>query len=72
MAFVGPVVMVVLSVLGWISMIGSAPMTFACLKRSVKDGKIGKPLAIGIRILQFFFVGDVLGVIVCAIKERRN
>ena len=71
MVFVGPVIMGVLAVMGWISMIGSAPMTFAYLKRSVKDGKNKEGFAILIRILQFFFVGDVLGVIICAIKERK-
>ena len=71
MIFVSPVVIAVLSVMGWISMVGSAPLVIKYLVRSVKDGKNKKGFAIGMSVTQFFFGGDVIGTIICAVKDRK-
>lgn len=55
---------------GWISMAGTAPMLIAFLVKGVKDGAHGKAYAIGMSVTQFFFGLDVVGLIVCAVKER--
>lgn len=72
MVFVSQVAIVVLCVLGWISMAGSAPLMIAYLAKSVKDGKNGKLFAIGMGIMQFVFGLDVIGAMACAIKERKH
>ena len=71
MVFVSPAVIAILSVMGWISMVGSAPLVIKYLARSVKDGKNKKAFAIGVSITQFFFGVDVIGTILCAVKERK-
>lgn len=71
MIFVGPMAVAILSAMGWISMVGSAPLTIAYLNRSLKDKKNGKLFAVIIGIMQFFFGLDVLGIIISAFKERR-
>ena len=72
MIFVSPVIIGILCVLGWISLIGSAPFMFAYLSRSVKDGKNGKFFAFLVGFFQFFFTTDVIGTIICAIKEKKS
>lgn len=71
MIFVGPIVVGTLTVLGWISMIGSAPLTFVYLHSSVKDKKNGKIFAVIIGIMQCFFGLDVLGIVISAFKEKK-
>lgn len=72
MIFVSPVVIGILSVLGWISLAGSAPFMIAYLSKAVKDKKLGKPFALLIGFLQFFFAMDVITTIICAIKEKKT
>ena len=38
----------------------------------MKDGKIGKAFSLVIGIMQFFFVADVIGTIVSAVKEYND
>ena len=71
MIFIGPAIVAVLSVMGWISMVGSAPFVISYLKKSRRDGKNGKMFTVVITILQFFFGLDVLGTIICAVKEKQ-
>lgn len=71
MAFVSPIVIAILSVMGWFSVAGAAPLMIAYLVKSVKDGKNGKLFAVVVSILQFFFAVDVITTIICAIKDRK-
>ena len=71
MIFVSPIVAFVLSVMGWISMVGSAPMMIAYLSRAKKEGKVGFLFSAVITIMQFFFGADVIGTIICAIREKK-
>jgi len=72
MIFVSPVVIGVLSVLGWVSLAGSAPFMIAYLSKAVKDKKYGKFFALLIGVFQFFFAMDVITTIICAIKEKKT
>lgn len=72
MVFVSPVVIGVLCVMGYVTLVGTVPLMIAYLSKSVKDGKNGKLFSLLIGILQFFFMADVIGTIICAIKERKN
>lgn len=72
MMFASPVIILVLSVLGWFSMLGSAPFIFAYLNRARKDGIIEKGFSIGIKIMQFIFGLDVLGTIICSLREKKQ
>lgn len=71
MIFLSPVVITILSIMGWISMAGSAPLMIAYLVKSVRDGKNGKFFAIVVSILQFFLGVDVLSTIICAVRDRK-
>lgn len=71
MIFIGPAIVAVLSVMGWISMVSSAPLMISYLKKSQRDGKNGKLFTVVISILQFFFGLDVVGTIICAVKEKQ-
>ena len=71
MIFVGPVVIAILAVLGYISMVGTAPFMIAYLKGAVKDGRYRKPFAVVIGVMQFFFAIDVIGTIICSIHEKK-
>lgn len=70
MIFVGPVVAVMFSVIGWISMIGAASFSVGYIVASYKNGVIGRTIAVITGILQFIFVADVVSVIVLAIREK--
>ena len=70
MVFVSPVVVVVLSALGWISMVGTAPFMIAYLKRARKDGQYKRFFTFVIGVMQFFFGLDVIGTIICAGREN--
>lgn len=69
--FVGPVIDMILIVSGWFTMVGSAPLVIAYLIKSKKDGKYNNSFVILVIAMQFFFVIDVVGTIICAIKERK-
>lgn len=71
MLFVGPMAVIMLLALGWISMAGSAPITIAYLCHSVKAGKNSLLFAVLIGITQFFFGLDVLGIVISAFREKR-
>lgn len=71
MIFIGPMVVGTLSVMGWISMIGSSPLAFVYLHSSVKDQNNGKVFAVIIGIMQFFFGLDVLGIVISVFKEKK-
>ena len=71
MIFVGPAAVIMLSVLGWISMVGSAPLILVYLYDSVKAGRYKKAFAVCIGIMQFFFGLDVLGAVISTFREKR-
>ena len=71
MIFIGPVAIAVLSVMGYISMIGSAPLMIAYLSKAAKEKKSSKLRTVIITIMQFIFGLDVLGTILCALKEKK-
>ena len=71
MIFVGPAVAISFTILGYISLLGSAPFSVAYIVKSCKAGVHGKVFAIAGSILQFFFAGDTISLIVLALKERK-
>lgn len=71
MIFVGPYVSLIFSVIGWLILIGSAPFSIAYIIKSYKEGIHGKTLSIITGILQFFFVFDVISIMILTLKEKR-
>ena len=71
MMFIGPTVAVILSVVGWVYMMGGAAYSLAYISLSKKQEVHGKILSIVATILQFFFTVDVISVMVLALKEKR-
>lgn len=71
MIFVGPTVAFVLYIVGWLILVGAAPFSIVYIVKSYKEGVHGKILSVVSGILQFFFVFDVISVMILALKERR-
>ena len=71
MIFVGPYMAIILSVVGWLILIGSAPFSIVYIMKSYKEGIHGKALSIVSGILQFFFALDVLSIMFLTLKEKR-
>lgn len=71
MVFVGPAVAIMLSFIGWLYMIGTAPYSLAYISESRKNGVHGRILCRAAAILQFFFIADVISIMVLALKEKR-
>lgn len=71
MVFVGPMVAIVFSILGWIAMVGAAPFSIGYIRMSYKEGTHGKFLSVLAGIFQFFFTVDVLSIMILALKEKQ-
>ena len=71
MVFVGPMVAIVFSILGWIAIVGAAPFSIGYIGMSYKEGTHRKFLSVLVGILQFFFTVDVLSIMILALKEKR-
>ena len=71
MIIAGPLVVIILSSLGWISMVGVAPLSMSYMIQSCREGVHGKIITVLGCICQFFFTLDVIAVIVLALKEKR-
>ena len=71
MVFVGPAVAVSFTIMGYISLLGSAPFAITYIVKSCKAGVHSMPVAIAGSILQFFFIGDTITMIVLSLKERK-
>jgi hypothetical protein len=71
MMFVGPMVAIVFSVLGWLAMVGAAPFSIGYIGMSYRDGTHGKFQSVLTGILQFFFTVDVISIMILALKEKR-
>ena len=70
MIFVGPTVAIVLSVIGWLGLLGAAPFSIAYIVRACSEGVQVKVLSVFAGIFQFFFTLDVIFVIILAVKDR--
>lgn len=71
MIFVGPVAAFMLSVIGWIVLACGAPYSMAYIVRAYKEKVHGGVLSTFAGIFQFFFVMDVIFLIIQACKDRR-
>jgi hypothetical protein len=71
MIFVGPMVAIVFSILGWIAMVGAAPFSVGYIRMSYKEGTHGKFISVLAGIFQFFFTVDVISIMILALKEKR-
>ena len=71
MIFVGPMMVITLSVTGWIAMIGAMPFSITYIVKSAKEGANGKFISIAAAIAQVFFTFDVISIMILAIKERK-
>ena len=71
MIFIGPVVVAVFSVLGYISMLGSAPFSIGYLLRSKQEQVHHPVLLLAGGIMQFVFVADTISLMVLALKEKK-
>lgn len=70
MVFVGPMIAILFSVIGWLGLLGAAPFSIAYIVRACKEKVHGKTLSVFAAIFQFFFSLDVLFVIILSIKDR--
>ena len=70
MIFVGPTVAIVLSVIGWLGLLGAAPFSIAYIVRACSEGVQRKVLSVFAGIFQFFFTLDVIFVVILAVKDR--
>ena len=71
MIFVGPYMAIILSAVGWLILIGSAPFSIVYIMKSYKEGIHGKALSIVSGILQFFFAFDVISIMILTLKEKQ-
>lgn len=71
MIFIGPVIVAIFSVLGYISMLGSAPFSIGYLIRSGKEQVHPVWMCITGGIMQFFFSLDTISVMILALKEKK-
>lgn len=71
MIFVGPIGAVAVTVFGWIILLGSAPFAFAYLTKSKQAGIHSRFLVRFAKLLQFFFIFDVIAIMVLSLKERK-
>lgn len=71
MIFIGPTMVAILSVLGWLFMVGGSPFSIAYILESKKQKVHGTILSIIATILQFFFWTDVISIMVLSLKEKK-
>lgn len=81
MIFVSPPIIIVLSVIGWITLTESAPFMVAYFVKGAREGALsrkGPKAAAGIVfavfgcVMQMFFCLDVAAAVVCCFKEKRH
>lgn len=71
MIFIGPVIVAIFSVLGYISMLGSAPYSIGYLIRSGKEQVHPPWMCIAGGVMQLFFTLDTISVMLLALKEKK-
>lgn len=72
MVFVGPTMAIFLSVVGWVALIASAPYSVGYIVKANKEGIHGKIISVIATILQFFFIVDVISIMVLTLKEKKH
>ena len=72
MIFLGPVMVVILTVFGYFSILMAAPVTMAALKKAAEEHRISGAGSVIGRIFQFFFVLDVVTIMVLCYKEKQH
>ena len=71
MIFVGPVITIIGTIIGWLVLAFGSPYVIAYLCLSVREHVCTKGIAILHAILQFFFALDVIDIMCLTFKERR-
>ena len=71
MIFVGPVITIIGTIIGWLVLAFGSPYVIAYLCLSAKEHIYTKGVAILHGILQFFFALDVIDIMCLTFKERR-
>lgn len=71
MIFVGPTIAMSFSFIGWLLMLSGSAYSLAYLKASRRAGALPATLATLSTVLQFFFVADVIDVMVLTWREGR-
>lgn len=56
---------------GWLFMMGSTPFSLTYLSKAKKENSISNSLRITTIICQFFFVADVISIMVLCFKEKK-
>ncbi len=64
-------IVILFSVPGWFCLIGAAPYSIAYIVQSRRQGVHGRFLCVAAGILQFFFLADLLSMMVLTLKEKR-
>lgn len=81
MIFVSPPIIIVLSVIGWITLSESAPFMVAYFIKGAREGVLsrkgpraaaGTVFAVFGCIMQMFFCLDVAAAVICCFKEKRH
>lgn len=81
MIFVSPPIIMVLSVIGWFTLLESAPLMTVYLIRAAREGALKGRTArktaeivfcVFACIMQMFFCLDVLAAVICCFKEKRH
>lgn len=70
-ALIVPVLALGMVVLGWIFMVGVAPFSMSYMIKSNKEGVHGKFFTVLGCICQFFFISDVIAIMILSLKEKK-
>ena len=70
-ALIAPVLALGMVVLGWIFMVGVAPFSMSYMIKSNKEGVHGKFFTVLGCICQFFFISDVIAIMILSLKEKK-
>lgn len=71
MIFVGPTGFLILSVVGWFVLALGAPVTISYLCVTAKEKLRSKGMVVLHSLLQYFFVADVIDLMILTLKERK-
>ena len=81
MIFVSPPIIIVLSVIGWVTLSESAPFMVSYLVKGAREGVLSHKgacsagsvlFAVFGSIMQLFFCTDVITAVICCFKEKRH
>ena len=71
MIFLGPAVIAIMCVLGWLILVMGSPYAIAFFIRSEHEGCLPKPVCALSCLLQFIFTMDVFTMMIMSLKERK-